>query len=276
MFDSPLRTSPARLILCLLTGITWLHGNAFAQEDEPVEIQAEAVQQVLQGEMIEIVDFLGNGPGDPVVAKGQFLKEMESLVRLELGFAFRVCEWSDEEKFAIRAAVKEQSPSLADMMIGVNGGRVAISGDTIVANTPSGAGLNANPYVRIEELVTKVMKELAPAEKLAQYQAECKLRDQFRREAAVGIVLNILDRKLALTQQQYQVLHEKLMVRWNKAINVSVEMYQNNPEYVPQLPAAVMQKELDQNQRTIWGTLSKYDFPMQMGSLQMTEANWDE
>lgn len=72
-----------------------------AQEDEPVEIQAEAVQQVLQGEMIEIVDFLGNGAGDPAVAKEQFLKEMESLVRLELGFAFRVCEWSDEEKFPI-------------------------------------------------------------------------------------------------------------------------------------------------------------------------------
>ncbi len=282
MAFSALRSSQRRVMLGLLTGLPWLGvtshpGDAFAQEDEPVEIQAPIDVQAVQAEaLIEIVDFLGNGPGDPAVAKERFLQEMQSFVHLELGFAFRVCEWSDEEKNTIRTAVNERSHLLTDMLIAANGGQVNVSGDTIVAHTSSGAVLNANPFVRIEELVTQVMKELAPPEKLAIYQTECKLRDQFRREAAVGIVMNVLDRKLSLTQQQYQSLHEKLMERWTKAINISTENYQNNPEYAPQLPPNIMQKELDKDQRAIWQALSKYDFPMQLGAVQFNEAKWDE
>lgn len=205
---------------------------------------------------------------------------MRRLVKRELGVLYRVCDLTDAEKVAMEKGTEAKIAGTHDILIPLNDDNFDVgfvSGERIVANCDDGNSLNTNPYTRASVLVMSVAKEVLPPEKAQLYKDELAAQQRVHREAIVGTVVCQLDNRLFLSDEQSQKITEKLISRWSKADDVYAEAYFSNPQYLPNVPVALIEPELDSRQAAIWRTIHRVNFPLQITSMaEDEEGDGDE
>lgn len=204
------------------------------------------------------------------------VEQLRPLMNVELGFVKRVCEPTDEQKQKIAAAAEKCLEEMSDIVgAKANNAFGGFGGGQPVAMAANGQQLYENPFTRIRRDLADAIRPLISEQQFANYMAESEKRDQFRREAVVSMTMELLDRHLALTDDQRSRLTERLLEKWEGAEDLtSMETYLSNPQYVPQVPEVIVQRELDEAQRRLWKSLNKYQFPIHLSN--NAAGLWDE
>lgn len=237
----------------------------FAQDEEPLD-EVEVVVE----EVVEVQDFVA-----PARNALNIVDQLRPLMNVELGFVKRVCKPTEQQKKEIAAAAEKCLQGMIDMAGGRNAAVMGgFQGRLVVAMDANGQPLSDNPWSRVRRDLAEAIRPLLSEQQLADYTAELEKRERFRREAAVGITLELLDRHLALTGEQREVLSERLLEKWPEAENLAIETYLNNPQYVPPVPEVVVQRVLDDAQKRVWKSLSKAQFTIQLSNGRA--ESWDE
>src|SRR5690606_33790032 len=125
-----------------------------------------------------------------------------------------------------------------------------------------------------EQEMAEAIRPLGSERQHAAYLKEAKSRSDFKRQIAVNITVELLDRHLALTDDQRATISARLLDKWEGAESISIATHLNNPQYLPQLPEALVQPHLDATQRVVWSSLNKVRFPLYL--TQITTDVWDE
>jgi len=174
----------------------------------------------------------------------EFLKP---LVNLELSFIKRTCEPSDEQMTAIVAEAKKAFDAMSNL---VDDQQANQWGDVAFVG-PNQERLSANPFLRIRQDAAKFLQPLVSEDQYKKYVDESSQRNEFEREAAMVIAIDLIDGKVALTDQQRTQLMEKLMKNWDKADFQHLQNYQMNRQYLPAFPDHLIEPILTRAQREI-------------------------
>lgn len=233
-------------------------------------ILATLIVHPVRAQEVMVVEALGGPDG----ANADIVEQLRPLVNVELGFIKRVCDPTDEQKQKIAAAVEESLEAMSDIVGAPQGPFGRVGGRVVMARAANGQELKENPSTRIRRDLAETIRPLLSEQQFADYETELEKRDQFRREAAVSMAVELLDRHLALTDDQRLRITERLLEKWQGAENLSMQTYVNNPQYVPPVPEVVVQPELDDAQMRAWKSLNKVQFPIQLSNNRA--AQWDE
>jgi hypothetical protein len=179
------------------------------------------------------------------------------LVRRELTFANRVCDWTDEQRQAaveagrtwleayIRTQVGHQQVNQGMMIFMNGGGRMAVQ---------QNAGAAAE-----DELVAAI-RETLDAQQQELYDAELKERRAYRKQTVIDNLVAQFDERLNLTAQQREKLARSLHVRWDEGWAPPLEIFVRMSEYVPVVPDEAITPHLTPDQRKLWAGLQKVSF----------------
>jgi len=187
------------------------------------------------------------------------------LINIELSFVKRVCEPTDEQMTKIVAAAKEAHQAMASLVKPQNAAQAMRAHAMFMG--PQGERMSINPYHRVREDVAKLLEPLVSPEQHAKYVEEARLRDEYERDAAVGIVLDMVDAKLALSADQRKEIYGKLMEEWKDIDLQWLQNYRNNPQYMPQMPDELISPVLTEKQKELWiaATLQKVTMYANLG-----------
>lgn len=180
---------------------------------------------------------------------------MKPLINVELSFIKRVCIPSDDQ---MEAMVKEAKNVLGKMSDIVGHGQVGMRGEVaVVFRGPNQEQLVGNPYHRVRKELAIFMKPILSAEQYDLYLEESKQRDEFEREVAIDIAVEMIDSKLVLTSEQRAEITQKLLQGWKQVDFQWMQSYQNNPQYLPTMPAALIDPVLTPTQRNLWNAANR-------------------
>ena len=270
------------LSIAILVGLTGLPSGLFGQDDVVVE-----VQEVAQVEGVIVADgaFNVNGQADEgdqekalKNARDGLRKDLKKIASVEVGFARRVCQLDKDQLQQLNQGIAGRLEESLDKLININNvfqAGIGFGGGNIVATTSSGQSLTSDPYEVVRQAVAAEMAKLVADDELETYQREAKLRNEYRRNAAIELVIEMLHSHLSLSSEQREKLRRSLDKRWEGASSFSISMYIHNPEYVPQLPEVAVQTVLEKDQRIIWNSLNKYSFPLEVNDSEVG-IQWDE
>jgi len=206
-----------------------------------------AQQPVL--EFLQVVAEAGGGEEDQ--GENDAPEILRPLINDELSFVFRACEPTDKQMKAIVAAAKEAHKAMASIVT-ERGRRVVVRNTGVIFLGPNHEQLAVNPYQRVREDFAKLLQPIITADQYARYVKEAKLREAYEREAAISIVLNMIDARLILTEEQRSQLFQKLLAEWEDAEFQWLQNYRRNPQYVPQLPNDMITPFLTPDQSQRW------------------------
>jgi hypothetical protein len=179
------------------------------------------------------------------------------LVRRELTFANRVCDWTDEQRQTaveagrtwleafIRTQVGHQQVNQGMMIFMNGGGRMAVQ-------------QNAAAAAEVE--LVAAIRETLDAQQQEIYDAELKERRAYRKQTVIDNLVAQLDERLNLTAQQREQLGRSLHVRWDEAWAPPLEIFVRMSEYVPVVPDEAITPHLTPEQRQLWAGLQKVSF----------------
>ena len=187
----------------------------------------------------------------------EFLKPM---INVELSLVKRVCEPSDAQMKAIVAAVKDAHEAMADIVKETgelddddNQGQHS----EIKFVGPDGEWVLANPHKRIREDMARLLKQIVSQQQYARYMEETKAREEYERETAIGILIGLLDSKLALSAEQRDRLQrtfqndlKEVDIHWLASFDASATS-------LPPLPDQLFAPELDEAQQKILASLPR-------------------
>lgn len=128
------------------------------------------------------------------------------------------------------------------------------------------------------ELVKALQKTLTP-EQAAVYKKERDLRTAAQRRAVVRTLIVMMDRRLVLSTEQRDKIHEVLDKNWNDSWYTFVVRFGGN--YFPTMPDAKILPILNDDQKNIWNGIQKpnirYGFyGLGIGNVGEFEETWDD
>jgi hypothetical protein len=191
----------------------------------------------------------------------EFLKP---LINVELSFVKRVCEPTDEQMAAIIAAARNAHQAMGNIIDNPRVNRNVFDRSNEVFLGPNQERLSANPYIWVRRDVERFLKPLVSAEQYARYIEELDAREKYEREAAIAILLELLDDKLHLSQDQQAKLHEEFLFGTNFPDLNSMNLYIQNPQYLPNLNGYAVEPILNNSQKLIWKSLSQTHFAQRL------------
>lgn len=174
------------------------------------------------------------------------------LINIELSFVKRVCEPTDEQMDKIVAAAKEAHKAMASVVTPQGAAMAFRAGGMMMFMGPQGERMTVNPYHRVREDVAKLLEPLVSPEQYTKYVEEARLRDEYERDAAIGIVLDMIDSRLVLSEDQRKEIGQKLMNDWKEVDLQWLQNYRNNPQYMPQMPDELISPTLTAAQKKLW------------------------
>jgi hypothetical protein len=184
------------------------------------------------------------------------------LINIELSFVKRVCEPTDEQMDKIVAAAKEAHKAMASVVTPQGAAMAIRAGGIMMFMGPEGERMTVNPYHRVREDVAKLLEPLVAPEQYAKYVEEAKLRDEYERDAAIGIVLDMIDARLVLSAEQRKEIGQKLMNDWKEVDLQWLQNYRNNPQYMPVMPDELILPTLTEAQRKLWTAATRQKVTM--------------
>lgn len=194
----------------------------------------------------------------------EFLKP---LVNVELSFIKRVCKPSDEQMSTIVKAANKAFLKMNEIVQDQNGIRVVHNVNAAVnVRGPNQERLTENPYVRIRDDAAKYLKPLLKKNQFENYLKESDARQQFERTVAIEIAVDLVDEKVILSDQQRKRLAEKLDTNWKSVDVQQMQMYLQNPQYVPALYFVALDAIFTKKQMVAWGSMKSTHFSLYIGN----------
>ena len=255
---------------CGAVALLAMAGVGACAQDEPV-VEVEEVQVDVFERDVLIVDGAQNRAPDE--RKKLLRQSLEPILKSELYFLFMVTGTREPDREEMLESAQKDLEKMDDMLIDQNGGNglgMVLGGATGIAVTSNGLSLNANPYTRIRDSLQNVAAQHLSPEEIEKYKTELAKRIEFRREATIGMVVQLLDQHLELSVEQRDQIKENLTKRWSGWKNISVESYLSNSNYIPVFPFPLIDTVLNRDQRTVWKTLNQYHFPIQINNDQFS------
>ncbi len=251
----------------------WVPTSVSAQDEggdaaEAVEVEAAEEQEVVALQALPVV------PAVQVRGKDAPVEFLKPLINSEISFIKRVCEPSEEQMTTIVAAATKAYEATGDMIRAPNQPRVADNQVRIMG--PGNEQLDENPYHRIRRDAAKYLQPLVSKEQYDRYQTESKQRDEFERGAVVGMIIGLIDDKIAMTEQQRAEMTELMMHEDGGLDLQSMQVYMYNPQYVPKLPVKVANKVFDKKQLTAWKSLNSVQMSFSTSFNNGQELSFDE
>jgi hypothetical protein len=231
------------------------------------EVAVEVVEVVEQAEeAVEVGDVLVELalPAD----KNQL--KLMAYANVELALVRRVCDLTEEQitelaeldedwvRTVIRqpvnqAQANQQRPGLIAMFFGARP-----AGNRVREMTSS----KGRVKTIIDDQIAKVLTD----EQLKVYEQEKELRARFRNEAIADALLESLQPRLGMTEDQRAEIKSKL-VPWAAKSNLNTMHYFSGNNYYPAIPEHFLSQCLDEDQMTAYRSLQKHLF---------TEENFDD
>jgi hypothetical protein len=200
---------------------------------------------------------------------------LRPLINAELSFVKRVCEPTDEQMTAIVEAAKEAHKAMASI-ITEQGQAIAWRPGDAMFMGPNQERISTNPFRRVREDIAKLLKPLISAEQYAKYTEEAELRDLYEQDAAVGIVLDMIDSRLVLSVDQRNEIEKKLMTGWKELDLLWLQNYRHNPQYMPTMPDQLITPSLSASQRALWTAATQQKVTMYANLNQGNSSGFTE
>jgi hypothetical protein len=221
---------------------------ACARADEAVLVLQANVAAINPGDVQAAVQ----ADDDPRLAA--LRNQYQPLLKVELSFANRVCQWTAEQrKTAIEAAnawLREFARDNAKNQQAFQGGFVVFAG-----NGPFG-GVAAAPDPPEKGLREK-LRDAMTEEQKAKYEAEKAKRENFQAEAQIDSVIAIMDQRLNLSPDQRRALQRSLRKNWKQDWAPPLQMFIQMSEYMPAVPDEFVVPHLTPEQRVQWQGMQK-------------------
>ncbi|KAA5540414.1 hypothetical protein FYK55_20585 [Roseiconus nitratireducens] len=239
-------------ILLLLCG----PATALAQQvqvQEVVQFQALVAPQAAQKKVVP-----------------EFLK---SFINIELSFIHRVCDPTDKQMEKIIDAAGKAFDQMGDLVQDPNQ-QFFVAGQIHVFG-PGNERLSQNPILRVRRDAAEYLKPVVSKEQYERYQAEYQAREEFERGVAIQIVIDLIDRRVMLTEKQRTELFKQLMDSWTNVDLLWVQNYAHNPQYAPTVPGGPIAKVLTPKQQKVWKSFNQVQMSASVGtSEQQLQEEW--
>ena len=132
------------------------------------------------------------------------------------------------------------------------------------AYTGDGIALKANPYTRLRQEFREALEAMVSPEQLERYDQECSARDQFRRNAALNVIMGNLLKSLQLEPKQEEAIRQALANNMKQIDDLEDSSYLFDVDVIPQIADAEIKQLLTVRQRAKWNNLAIYNYPIQM------------
>ena len=182
--------------------------------------------------------------------QGEFEARLRPLIESELYFAQVVCNLTKEQQAAIRVAgdacLKDVSQNLLMSQQFLQG----------VFNS-LGLPMKLEPRKRIQQELAKSFKNILSAEQMTMFDEECERRNASRQLALAQNLVAKLDKALILSADQRDKLSVRLFANWTESWENSLQTWQDNEDYFPDIPDKYVAPLLNPEQRLVWSELHK-------------------
>ncbi|MCA9032226.1 MAG: hypothetical protein KDA66_15525 [Planctomycetaceae bacterium] len=166
----------------------------------------------------------------------EFTPILTQVLNSELFFVYKVCRPSEAQLKSLRDAGKLEIA------------RIAKEYGRLQANNRTGKWAEwPNARERICRVIASTLQDELPDEKFSNYQREVAARFDAQRTAARGMMLNLLDDRVFLTNNQADEIDQKIKEQWNDdwSRNLMVFSY---PQYAPRPSPDSIKDALDEQQ----------------------------
>jgi hypothetical protein len=175
------------------------------------------------------------------------MPQFQQLWKAEMGFVQRVCSPDRDQRAQIerlsdglaKAAAREYAQAQNGMMRG--------GADPFGARTMPRA-----PQQLVQRQMMKALQGKLSPEQISRYRDECGKRSEYQKRVTVLNLVVRLDERLVLTAEQREKLVEELTRNYHAGWGQSLEVIQNNRQYLPSIPDQQILPILNPRQKTIW------------------------
>lgn len=201
--------------------------------------------------------------GDDEAMLEHLMAAYKPALQVELSFANRVCRFNDEQRAAVVAATHDGLKGFAEEQRKQGGNaQQQIDGIWIQAgNLQVAQADEGHTEQQIAGIVAAAVAEHADPKQLKSYRREVALREQFRKDATMATVIDLIDQWLQLSDEQRRGISAELVDQWKPGWDWQLAMAANNGRYFPQvIPDEAIRRYLDADQLKRWQRVSKVQF----------------
>jgi hypothetical protein len=119
------------------------------------------------------------------------------------------------------------------------------------------SGLEPDYHEVIRDAVFSVLERHVSPERMAALRADLHLREAARKEAAVDMLVAVLDRQLLLTERQRRQIVDSLSAGWDDRWCDAVEVATGGNVVIPNVPDRLVTPFLSDAQRETWSHLTR-------------------
>jgi hypothetical protein len=198
------------------------------------------------------------------------LTEIRPTLITEVSFAKRVCEMNAEEEAAAIVVAKAAGRSFTQEYLQQNGQMQ--NGMVLFAGRRPGNPA-ADPAAKLQSMVVEAIKKTLPPKKLAAYQEEVTLREEFRRSAVADNLTAVIDERLLLTEKQRMGIARSLRDEAKDRALPPLESLMHMGNYLPAMSEEPVVAHLDNDQLKLWKQIQKVHFGFSFqGNQQMVNG----
>jgi hypothetical protein len=207
----------------------------------------------------------GPDPAAAVVANRanltqQFTTQGKPAIRAELILVRRVCQLNAEE---LRKIKTDADAALSDVVTKLVDAQVPPR--VRVLQNRQNAMFDANKSLQ-EGIRAAVKKHLTP-DQWSSYDAEAQKRSANRKRAAIGFIINAIDRELYLSDDQRARLNESLSSHWDERWVLYVDYLMHGNQIYPQELVPYVMPILSDAQKRSWQGVQKGDIMFGFGGI---------
>jgi hypothetical protein len=185
------------------------------------------------------------------------MSEIRPTLITEVSFAKRICEMNAEEEAAVIAAAKAAGRSFAEEYLQQNGQR---QNGIMIFNGAPLRNQQGDPAAKLQSSVVEAIKKTLPPKKLAAYQEEVTLREEFRRSAVADNLTALIDERLLLTEKQRMGIARSLRDEAKDNALPPLESLMHMGNYLPAMSEEPVVAHLDSDQLKLWKQIQKVHF----------------
>jgi hypothetical protein len=180
----------------------------------------------------------------------QFAQQGRPIVRGELLFVRHVCSLPAEQ---LRAISRETDLALNDVAKKMLDGQQ----QGIRIRQPGQANTHPDPVRMLQDELALVIKKHLSPEQHALYRSEFEKRSANRKQAALGFLVDVLDRELVLSKDQREKVMESLTANWDDGWCIYMEYLLSGNQFYPSELGRYVTPLLNDNQKKVWQGVQK-------------------
>ena len=229
-----------------------------AGNDAKAKAKPRRARQATADEVLAVAAELAVNPANQNPIQQQIRAHLEPMLKVELSFVNRAAALNDDERRALTAAsvkwldefvvdfAKHQDRNQQQMWL------QGMQGLVIVGNHAE-----EDPRESMQRGVSEAAAATLPKEKVAAYEKQCAVRDEFDRDVSIAKLVQQIDDKVILSREQRAKLAESLTKHWDKSWAPQLEAFLVGNNMWISFPDQWVLPELTDSQRAVIRQLNR-------------------